>query len=86
MQSLSIIILSLSVPYFIVSAEITCGVVSDSKTTLESRISTRPGSWPWIASLHNAKNDEFFCGATLIGSHAVLTVCLMKRRLIEIEL
>lgn len=32
------------------------------------------GSWPWLASVHLATNDEYVCGGVFIGSNLVVTV------------
>lgn len=73
-MSFKVCFVLLSVSVILLNAESTCGVVGKSSANIETRVSAKAGAWPWIASLHKASNDEFFCGGTLVGEKIVITV------------
>ena len=33
----------------------------------------KPGTWPWMVSLHGGSDQKFFCGGTVINPSWVLT-------------
>ena len=33
----------------------------------------KPGTWPWVVSMHGGRDKKFFCGASVIGPEWVLT-------------
>lgn len=62
----------------LLSAENSCGKSLKSSAFLANGTVSEQGVWPWIVSLHDIKTEEFFCGGTLIGPQAVLTVSQTK--------
>lgn len=50
-----------------------CGNVDLLQPTILKGTETLRGQWPFIAALIEAKEEEFFCGGTLISTKHVMT-------------
>lgn len=50
-----------------------CGNVDLLQPTILKGTETLRGQWPFIAALFEAKEDQFFCGGTLISVKHVMT-------------
>lgn len=50
-----------------------CGTVGQSSSFIVNGVSSKRGAWPWLASIHKVKGDQFFCGGNLIAPNVVLT-------------
>ena len=57
-----------------INAQSSCGISGKFIGLVINGTASKQGAWPWIVSVHSAKNDAYFCGGTLIGPNAVLTV------------
>ena len=33
----------------------------------------KPGTWPWMVSMHGGQDNKFFCGASVIDPEWILT-------------
>lgn len=51
-----------------------CGVSAVATGFIVNGTDSERGEWPWIASLHNKKDNSFFCGGTLVAPNMVITV------------
>lgn len=58
-----------------VEAELSsCGLPALSSGFVVNGTLSQKGKWPWIVSIHKAKNDGYLCGGTFLGSNVVVTV------------
>lgn len=57
-----------------INAQNSCGISGKSTGFIVNGTASQRGAWPWIASLHKAKGDKFYCGGTLISTNVVVTV------------
>lgn len=51
----------------------TCGLKHESSELIIGRSHSGKGQWPWIAAMVYAKDQKYFCGATLITSKHLVT-------------
>lgn len=55
------------------ASDIECGTVDFTRPIIEGGSPTIRGDWPFIATLRNVEQSEYFCGGTLISTKHVLT-------------
>lgn len=51
-----------------------CGVSRQATGFIVNGSVSGDGKWPWIASIHKARNDQLICGGVLVAQNMVLTV------------
>lgn len=64
----------------LIIAQNSCGISGKATGFIVNGTESKQGAWPWIASLHIAKDDSYQCGGSLIGSKIVLTVSKLSNR------
>lgn len=50
-----------------------CGERSFKKYLVVGGTQSSPGEWPWLASLHYLKTNNYFCGSSLISNDLLVT-------------
>lgn len=51
-----------------------CGASKQATGYIVNGSLAEDGKWPWIASIHKARNDQLICGGVLVAQNMVLTV------------
>lgn len=57
-----------------VQAGSSCGLPALPSGFVVNGTLSQKGKWPWIVSIHKAKNDGYLCGGTFLGANVVVTV------------
>lgn len=52
----------------------TCGYAAPTAAFQYNATASMIGAWPWLATIHKANTDQYFCGGVFLGSNLVLTV------------
>ena len=55
------------------AAQDTCGRQQSAHQLIYGGSAVTQGEWPWVVSLVEKKNNQFFCGGNLISHQHVLT-------------